>query len=66
MVPDDLGPYFAAAQRLIESGQDFERAERYLQHYLSQPAEGRQPTHTEARRLLAEMSQRAGRVHGSR
>ncbi len=66
MVPDDLGPYFAAAQRLVESGQDFDRAERYLQHYLSQPAEGRQPTHAEARRLMGEMSQRAGRVHGSR
>ncbi|MBS1876496.1 MAG: hypothetical protein JSU00_24995 [Acidobacteria bacterium] len=59
--PDDLTPYYAAARRLIEEGQDFDRAERFLRHYLSQPTEGREPTIAEARRLLADMYQRSGR-----
>lgn len=61
LVPDDLAPYYAAAKRLLDSGQDFDRAERYLQHYLQQPAEGRQPTQAEARRLLTELYRRSGR-----
>lgn len=52
-VPDDLAPYYTAAIRLIESGQDLNRAERYLKRYLEQPPEGREPTHAEAQRLLA-------------
>ncbi len=60
-VPDDLGPYFSAAHRLIGEGQDFNRAETYLRHYLSQASEGREPTQAEARRLLAEMYERSGR-----
>jgi tetratricopeptide (TPR) repeat protein len=60
-VPDDLGPYFAAASRLVDIGEDFDRAERYLRRYLSQPPEGREPTHAEARMVLANLYQRAGR-----
>jgi tetratricopeptide (TPR) repeat protein len=60
-VPDNIGPYYAAANRLIETGQDFDRAERYLRHYLSQPAEGREPTAAEAHRLLGDMYEHAGR-----
>lgn len=60
-VPDDLAAYYGAASRLLDEGQDFSRAERYLQHYLSQPPEGREPTHAEARRLLADLYQREGR-----
>ena len=60
-VPDDLGPYFSAANRLIDEGQDFDRAEKYLRRYLSQAPEGREPTQAEARRLLAEMYERSGR-----
>ncbi len=60
-VPDDVGPYYAAASRLVDMGQDFDRAERYLQTYLSQPSEGREPTQAEARVLLADLYRRAGR-----
>lgn len=60
-VPDNLGPYYAAARRLADEGQDFDRAERYLRRYMSQPTEGREPTIAEARRLLAEMYQKTGR-----
>jgi tetratricopeptide (TPR) repeat protein len=60
-VPDNAGPFYSAADRLIESGQDFNRAERYLQRYLGQPPEGREPTMAEARCLLAEMYERSGR-----
>jgi tetratricopeptide (TPR) repeat protein len=61
MAPDDAGPLFAAAQALVESGQDFHRAESYLMRYLSQPPEGRQPTHAEARCLLATLYEKEGR-----
>jgi tetratricopeptide (TPR) repeat protein len=55
LVPDDLAPYYTAATRLIEAGQDLKRAERYLRRYLEQPPEGREPTHAEAQHLLAGM-----------
>ncbi len=60
-VPDDLGPYFAAASRLAASGRDFDRAGVYLKRYLAQAPEGRQPTLAEARGLLNDVSRRAGR-----
>jgi tetratricopeptide (TPR) repeat protein len=60
-VPDDLGPYYAAARRLIETGQDFDRAEQFLQRYLGQDPEGREPTKAESHRLMADMYQHAGR-----
>lgn len=49
-VPDDLVPYYRAAMRLIDSGKDLPRAERYLRVYLSQEPEGNQPGAAEARR----------------
>lgn len=52
-VPEDLSPYYQAAQLLVEQGRDFPRAERYLKKYLSQEPEGRQPTLAECRHLLA-------------
>lgn len=60
-VPDDLGAYEAAARALLAIGQDFRRAERYLKKYLSQPAEGRQPSHAEARWVLANLYIKEGR-----
>lgn len=60
-VPDDLGAYESAARALMEIGQDFRRAERYLTKYLSQPAEGRQPSHAEARWVLANLYIKEGR-----
>ena len=61
LAPDDLSPYHSAAEALIEIGQDFDRAERYLQKYLTQQPEGRQPTHAEAHWLLADLYKREGR-----
>ncbi len=54
-VPDDLSPYYQAAGILVEQGQDFQRAERYLKKYLSQEPEGRQPTVAQSRELLAKI-----------
>lgn len=59
--PDDLSPYHSAAEALIEIGQDFLRAERYLQKYLSQPPEGKQATPAEAHWLLGDLYKRQGR-----
>ncbi|WP_321471962.1 tetratricopeptide repeat protein [uncultured Paludibaculum sp.] len=60
-VPDDLGAYESAARALMEIGQDFRRAERYLNKYLSQPAEGRQPSHAEALWVMANLYIKEGR-----
>lgn len=60
-VPDDLGAYEVAARTLLDIGQDFRRAERYLNKYLSQPAEGRQPSHAEALWVLANLYIKEGR-----
>lgn len=60
-VPDDMAPYYFAASALLEIGRDFRRAERYLNHYLSNPPEGRQPTHAQARLLLASLYTKEGR-----
>ncbi len=59
--PDDLTPYYAAASVLFETGQDFPHAEQYLRRYLSQPVEGREPSHAEATWLLAELYEHEGR-----
>jgi tetratricopeptide (TPR) repeat protein len=58
---EDLSPYHSAAEALIEIGQDFNRAESYLQKYLTQQPEGRQPTHAQAHWLLADLYKREGR-----
>ncbi len=60
-VPDDRVVYYGAAQALIEIGQDFRRAEKYLNQYLDQVPEGREPSRAEARWLLATMYEREGR-----
>jgi tetratricopeptide (TPR) repeat protein len=59
--PEDRGPFFAAARELVDIGQDFRRAERFLQYYLALEPEGRQPTHAEARWLLATLYEKEGR-----
>lgn len=58
-VPDDLAPYYRAADRLLASGRDLPRAERYLQKYLSQEPEGNQPTLAEAQSKLTLAARRA-------
>lgn len=47
-VPDDAAPYYRAAERLLASGRDPQRAERYLRTYLGREPEGNQPTIAEA------------------
>ena len=51
-VPDDLTPYYRAAERLLLTGRDTPRAQRYLRQYLSQPVEGNEPSATDARAKL--------------
>jgi tetratricopeptide (TPR) repeat protein len=51
-VPDDLTPYYRAAERLLSSHQDLSRAEGCLRTYLSQPPEGNAPTAAEANSKL--------------
>jgi tetratricopeptide (TPR) repeat protein len=53
--PEDLGPCYAAAEVLIDNNADPTRAARYLERYLSQPPEARQPTHAKARALQAKL-----------
>lgn len=60
-VPDDFAPFYFAASALVEIGRDFRRAEQYLNHYLSNTPEGRQPTHAQARLLLANLYAKEGR-----
>ena len=61
-VPEDAGPYYAAADALNDSGMETVRGERYLEKYLSQPPEGRQPGHAKARWLLAKFYSREGKT----
>jgi tetratricopeptide (TPR) repeat protein len=58
---EDYAAYYAAGKALIEIGRDFRRAEQYLSHYLSNPPEGRKPTHAETRFLLATLYTKEGR-----
>jgi tetratricopeptide (TPR) repeat protein len=51
-VPDDLTPYYRAAERLLADNREPLRAERYLRMYLSQPPEGNRPTAADAAREL--------------
>jgi cytochrome c-type biogenesis protein CcmH/NrfG len=63
-VPDDLASYYYAADTLIEQGRDFNRAERFLRKYLSQEPEGRQPTASQGRQLLARVTPRKNMAAG--
>lgn len=59
-VPDDLTPFYRCAQTLIES-QDFARAEKYLEKYVAQEPEGREPARAQAEWLLASVYEKDGR-----
>ena len=52
-VPDDLTPYYHAAESLLAAGRDRPRAARYLRKYLSEEPEGNEPTAVEAKKKLA-------------
>ena len=61
-VPDDPVPHYRAAERLVASGRDPIRAERYLRLYLSQEPEGNQPSASEARWKLGLALRAQGRA----
>ena len=61
-VPDNLVPYYHAADRLLIKGRDPGRAERYLRLYLGQEPEGNEPTAAEAHWKLGLVLQSAGRA----
>ena len=50
--PDDLAPYYRAAETLLANGREPTRMAHYLQIYLQQEAEGNEPTLADARREL--------------
>jgi len=52
-VPDDLAPYYRAAEELLRAKQDPARAERYVLRYMRIEPEGNQPTRADGQRLLA-------------
>jgi len=63
-VPDDFSPHYRAAERLVASGCDPVRAERYLRLYLTQEPEGNQPSVADARWQLGMALRAQGRdVH---
>jgi tetratricopeptide (TPR) repeat protein len=65
-IPDDLRPFYEAAQALLEIGKEFPRAESYAKKYLSQEPEGEEPDYAEAHRLLGLVLEREGRVAEAR
>ena len=62
-VPDDLTPYYRAAERLLSTGRDAARAWRYLRIYLAQLTEGNEPTAAEARAKLENRASTRARWH---
>lgn len=50
--PDDLAPYYRAADHILIHGRDAVRAVRYLRVYLSQEPEGNEPSAVDAQRKL--------------
>ena len=61
-VPDNPVPHYRAAERLLATGRDPVRAERYLRVYLAQEPEGSQPPTSEARWELGLALQAQGRA----
>jgi tetratricopeptide (TPR) repeat protein len=61
-VPDNLSPYYQAAQALIDTGKDLARAEKYLSRYMGQDPEGREPDRGQAKWLLATLYEKNGRT----
>ncbi len=60
-VPDDLRPFYEAAQASLETGKELPRAEGDARKYLSQEAEGEEPDMAEAHLLLGLVFEREGR-----
>jgi len=60
-VPDDLAPYFEAANALLESGIELERGEGYSRKYLTQEPEGEEPDAAHAHRVQGLILEKRGR-----
>jgi tetratricopeptide (TPR) repeat protein len=60
-VPDDLRPFYEAAQALLETGKELARAEDEARKYLSQEPEGEEPDSAVAHRLLGLLLEKEGR-----
>jgi tetratricopeptide (TPR) repeat protein len=60
IVPDDLTPFYQAAASMIDTGQELEKAEKYLTHYASQEPEGKQPDRVQTKWLLASLYEKRG------
>jgi tetratricopeptide (TPR) repeat protein len=65
-VPDDLRPYYEAAEALLEISRDFPRAEGYVKKYLSQEPEAEEPDFADAHRLLGLVLEREGHNNEAR
>lgn len=64
-VPDDLSPYYRAAEVLLAAGHDLERAQRYLRRYLAAEPEGNAPTLADARGKLGQVLEKAKALSAS-
>jgi len=60
-VPDDLAPYFQAANAILDSGVELKRGESYARTYLAQQPEGEEPDAAHAHRLLGLILEKEGR-----
>ena len=65
-VPDDLRPFYEAAQGLCEAGKELPRAEGYAKQYLAQEPEGEAPDNAAAHRLLGLIFEKEGRAAEAR
>jgi hypothetical protein len=65
-VPDDLRPYFEAAQASLETEKELPRAEGYVKKYLSLEPEGEEPDYAAAHRLLGLIFEKEGRAADAR
>jgi hypothetical protein len=52
-VPDDLTPYYRAAETIVAAHRDLPRAAGLLRRYLATEPEGNAPTRADAQRLTA-------------
>jgi hypothetical protein len=56
-VPDDLTPYYRAAQAILAQHRELPRAERLLRKYLAAEPEGNAPTRADAQKLVVLVGQ---------
>jgi len=64
-VPDDLAPYYEAANVLLQSGVELKRGEAFLRKYLDQEPEGEEPDAAHAHRLLGLILEKQGRTEAA-